>query len=176
MAEGLPDFPYYADPLADGCFEQKDITCEVCRQQREWAYVGVMYAEEEPENVCPWCVSNARAAAKYEGTFQDVHFSETASAESIEAVLTQTPSVATWNPIHWPDHCGECCQYIGNFAFERTAALTNTTTVQNDLMEIGSKTRMKPDEILIWAQGGSICLRLFRCVVCDSYRLALDLD
>jgi len=176
MAEDVPDFPYYADPLADGCFEQRAITCEVCGQQRDWVYVGVMYTEDEPESICPWCIADGRAAARFDGTFQDVSFADAASRESIDAVLTRTPSVATWNPIDWPDHCGECCTYMGDFQLEQHRHLLSLQTVQEDLAGIGGEIQLSPEELPQLAENGSLWLRLFKCRLCGVYRLALDLD
>lgn len=176
MTENLPDFPYYADPLTDGCFEERAITCEVCGQHRKWAYIGGMYAENDPESICPWCVADGSAAAKFNGMFQDASFSNTATPESVNAVLTRTPTVAFWNPIHWPDHCGECCTYVGDVQPDQHGDLLQLATIQQDLSSIGAQTRLTPEEVLNGSANGSLWLRLFNCRHCDAYRLALDLD
>ncbi|MBB5233881.1 CbrC family protein [Deinococcus budaensis] len=175
-ASALPAFPYYADPLADGCFEQRPIACEVCGQAREWAYVGGMYVEDDPETICPWCVADGRAAAKFEGTFQDVDFSETASAESVTAVLNRTPRVILWNPIHWPDHCGECCTYLGTLTPSGQPEITSHESVQQEAAVIArsmSRTWTNEDA-LDCAEQGTLTLHLFQCRTCQTYRLSPD--
>ncbi|WP_081790755.1 CbrC family protein [Deinococcus phoenicis] len=175
-AQGLLDFPYYADPLADGCFKQEAITCEVCEQRREWAYTGGLYAANEPDSLCPWCVADGSAAARFEGTFQDVYFSETASTESRSAVLERTPRVVLWNPVHWPDHCGECCTYLGTLDPSAQPQLAAQESIQweaRDLARSISAT-WTAEDLLDCAVRGTMTLHLFRCRNCETYSLSLD--
>lgn len=172
----LPDFPYYADPLADGCFEQRPITCEVCGRASEWVYAGGLYAEDEPESLCPWCVADGRAAAKFDGTFQDVTFSETTSPESMNAVMTRTPGLSMWNPIHWPDHCGECCTYLGTLTPSQQPEITSQESVQQEAAEIArsiSRT-WTAEDTLGCAEQGTLTLHLFQCRACRTYCLSPD--
>lgn len=172
----LPDFPYFADPLADGCFEARPTLCEVCGQQREWAYVRGIYAEDEPESLCPWCVADGRAAAKFDGTFQDVDFSDTASAESVSAVLTRTPRIAMWNPIHWPDHCGECCTYLGTLTPSEQPGIASQESIRREAAEIARSISQTwtADDALDCAEQGTLTLHLFQCRTCQTYALSPD--
>ncbi|GHF36747.1 hypothetical protein HNQ07_001283 [Deinococcus metalli] len=176
MTDPLPDFRYYADPYGDRTIIEEDITCRVCGAQRAWKYDGVLYAADELDAICPWCVANGHAAEKFDGCFQDVMFPEAASEESVLWVLMRTPSVASWNPFEWPEHCGECCRYIGDLRNHRHPGYIESASVQTDLFEISRKTGLTRDEVLSWADTGSIYLRLFQCVQCGTYRVILDLD
>lgn len=176
MAETLPDFPYDADPLADGRFEERVITCEVCGQRRGWAYVGGMYAVEKPSQLCPWCAADGYAAAKYQGHFQDVDFPGDPSEESRNAVLTRTPSVVLWNPILWPDHCGECCTYMGTLSPAEQAEITAQESVQREAAELARSisSSWAAQVVLECADQGTLTLHLFQCARCGTYRLSLD--
>ncbi|WP_075833301.1 CbrC family protein [Deinococcus marmoris] len=176
MSETWAEFHYYADPTGDSVFEQTSIVCSACGKHREWKYQGVFYSIHDDLVICPWCIADGLAAKKFDGEFQEADFAETASRDSVLAVRTRTPSVATWNPIFWPDHCSECCQYIGDLRNHWSVEIIESATAQADIRAIAEITRMTTGEILEWAKRGAIYLRLFQCVQCGNYRLALDLD
>ncbi|QFP75173.1 CbrC family protein [Deinococcus sp. AJ005] len=177
MSEVLPQFPYYADPVGDGRIVQQDIVCDVCEKPRNWAYVGSLYVPGgKPEFLCPWCVADGSAAAKFQGGFQDADFSENASAESVAAVMRQTPRVVIWNPIFWPDHCDECCTYFGEFIPSEQPELALRTDVLAEAQAIarGISEKWGAEDVLDCGERGSITLHLFQCRQCGTHKLSPD--
>ncbi|MFC9293951.1 CbrC family protein [Streptomyces sp. NPDC057011] len=70
MTEPLPEFPYHPDPLATGSVAAADAACACCGRDRGYLYVGPVYAVEEPAGrICPWCIADGNAAARYEAHF-----------------------------------------------------------------------------------------------------------
>lgn len=176
MSGALPQFPYYADPVGDGRIVRQDITCGVCGLARTWAYVGGIYAQEKPEALCPWCVADGQAAARYDGQFQDADFSEEANAESVLAVLRQTPRVMIWNPIFWPDHCHECCVYLGVLIPSESPELAAASDVVAEAQALARNISKQWDakDILECAESGSMTVHLFQCRQCGIHKLSLD--
>ncbi|WP_281168175.1 CbrC family protein [Sporichthya polymorpha] len=54
----LPVFRYHPDPVGTGSIEATEDTCEFCDLPRGWRYTANIYAEEEFETVCPWCIAD----------------------------------------------------------------------------------------------------------------------
>jgi hypothetical protein len=63
VSEPLPDFPYHPDPLATGSIEESPADCVSCGRARGFVYTGSVYAVEEAEPLCPWCIADGSAAA-----------------------------------------------------------------------------------------------------------------
>lgn len=171
--EALPDFPYHPDPVATGVVKRAEAVCDVCGQRREWLYTGPFYAREKPEHLCPWCVADGQAAARYDGSFHDASFDDSACPESVEAVLTRTPGLSTWNPIFWPDHHGECCAYLGDLVPDKRPELLQVPSLQEELARVARDWRTSVEDVLAGA-GEAAPLTLFQCRTCGVYRISLD--
>jgi uncharacterized protein len=127
--------------------------------------------------ICPWCLADGRAAAQFGLEFQDTYFTAEVSEESRRRVLTCTPGVRFPNPITWPDHCGECAEYLGMLSGQRHVTLLSDPTLQADLREImadyGESDAV--EEFLDWAGAENMAnLFLFRCVRCSVHRVAFS--
>ena len=91
-----PKFRYFRDPYADdgGVFDESDEPCECCGRSTGYQYRYFIYAEDEIEVICPWCIADGSAAEKFHGTFvDDVNIPEDAiSTEYREELTKRTPS------------------------------------------------------------------------------------
>lgn len=67
----LPEFKYHPNPIATGAIKTSDETCECCGRERGDIYTSTLYAEEEIEFICPWCIADGSAANKFDGLFSD---------------------------------------------------------------------------------------------------------
>jgi len=67
----LPKFKYHSDPRKSGRVVESDRVCEVCSQARGFIYSGVIYSPSDFEIVCPWCISDGSAHAKFQAEFVD---------------------------------------------------------------------------------------------------------
>jgi uncharacterized protein CbrC (UPF0167 family) len=69
--QSLPEFKYNPNALKLEIIVKGEAECPVCNKKREYAYEGPFYSAEEVEDICPWCIKDGSAAAKYDGEFQD---------------------------------------------------------------------------------------------------------
>jgi len=114
----LPQFIYHLDPISSGSITKSDAICECCGQTPGLLYAGVVYAVENVEAVCPWCIANGSAAEKFSATFFDAYFCDDddnpidMSRGDYHAVFGCTIGFATYNPIGWWVHCGTPAEYV----------------------------------------------------------------
>jgi len=116
----LPAFKYHPDPIATGCIKLSDTECVCCGKQRGYIYVGPVYSVEEFEEcICPWCIADGSAHAKFDAEFTDaagVGFYSKLSAipgSVIAEVGFRTPGFAGWQQEHWLACCGDAAAFVG---------------------------------------------------------------
>jgi uncharacterized protein CbrC (UPF0167 family) len=65
-------------------------------------YVGPIYAVETVEEVCPWCIADGSAAAKWDASFNDLYDApETVPKHVIDTISSRTPGYQTWQGNGW---------------------------------------------------------------------------
>jgi len=68
----LPKFIYHTDPIATGSVKSSDRQCRCCEQKRGYIYTASVYAKDLlGDELCPWCIADGSAAAKYDAIFSD---------------------------------------------------------------------------------------------------------
>jgi uncharacterized protein CbrC (UPF0167 family) len=60
----LPIFKYHPDPIKTGAIEVTSATCECCGIAQGFRATSTIYAKEQVETICPWCIANGSAAEK----------------------------------------------------------------------------------------------------------------
>jgi uncharacterized protein len=115
VTEPLPDFPYHPDPIATGAIAESEAVCVNCGQARGFIYTGPVYAEEDlSEALCPWCIADGTAAARFDAAFTDVDvLPDDVPAETIVRVMRRTPGFGGWQQEHWMFHCGDGAAFLG---------------------------------------------------------------
>lgn len=108
----LPQFQYHPSPFSSGAVVESDEKCECCGLARGYLYDGPVYCVTRVERVCPWCIANGSAAAKWDaeftdGDFRDRHGSSVElPAEEYDEVFRRTPGVVgALQPVSWWVHC-----------------------------------------------------------------------
>lgn len=120
MSAPIPEFRYHPDPLKTGSVAASDAACRCCEQARGYIYCGPVYAEEElEEEICPWCIADGSAAARFDTVFVDPEgigdcgrweaVSPTVAAE----VSERTPGFSGWQQERWWTHCGDAAEFLG---------------------------------------------------------------
>lgn len=72
MTDLVPTFRYHPDPVASGSVRASPVPCRCCGLARGWLYTGPVYAEEAlDEALCPWCIADGTAAARFGASFVD---------------------------------------------------------------------------------------------------------
>lgn len=70
--EPLPVFPLFRDPVGQGVIVRGEDACLACGRARGWVYTGTMYGPGDNfRKVCPWCIADGTAAAKFGCSFND---------------------------------------------------------------------------------------------------------
>ena len=89
----LPKFKYHPDPIPTGAIKVSKEICECCNQARGYMYASSIYAKEEIEFICPWCIADGFAARKFDGIFSDDYPLQQAgiSQDIISEVCERTP-------------------------------------------------------------------------------------
>lgn len=111
----LPTFVYHRDPVQTGAIESRNIVCAACGEHSPYVYLGPIFADDEVEQICPWCIEDGRAAAKFDLEFVDATACEPVADEAaVEHLVTRTPGFTGWQEERWLSHCGDFCTYIAN--------------------------------------------------------------
>ena len=102
MADTLPTYEYFPDPLRNGCIVEKQSSCLCCNRQRSFMYVGPIYATEDIEEVCPWCIADGKAVSKWLAGFNDVYLaSNEVPKDIVKTIDRRTPGYETWQGNKW---------------------------------------------------------------------------
>ncbi len=167
-------------------FEEVAGVCDVCEIPRQYRYTGLFYSQAEVNYICPWCVANGDAAAKFSGRFNDemgiegtdlgaenadgvVNVTWAISDADITQVCEQTPSYQSWQQAKWLVCCGKPCVFIDHADSAMLAPIWHE--IEADVMSNGIpvdwvKTHLRVD--------GDFAGYLFQCVDCGKYRLHID--
>lgn len=127
-AMALPTFAYQSDPVATGSIVQSPEVCERCEEARGFVYTGPIYAVEEVEFVCPWCIADGSASSAFDAEFttaEDVPGD--VPAEVLEEVFRRTPGFAGWQQERWQFHCADGAQFRGAVGYEDVLTLPGAT-------------------------------------------------
>lgn len=119
MPETLPTFVYHPDPLATGSIKPSGDACECCGQARGYEYTGPAYSVQELEVICPWCIADGSAHAKFSVEFTDrdgVGDSGcwgTVPDEVADTIAARTPGFTGWQQERWWVCCKDAAVFLG---------------------------------------------------------------
>lgn len=124
MEDSLPTFAYHPDPLATGSVLRSSDVCERCEVARGFIYAGPIYAVEEVEFVCPWCIADGSAAAAFDAEFTDVHGAPSeVPSDVLDQISRRTPGFAGWQQERWMYHCSDGAEFHGRAGYVDVAEL-----------------------------------------------------
>jgi uncharacterized protein len=116
----LPKFKYHPSPLGTGALIDSEDTCQCCGLARGYMYEGPVYCTEEIDRVCPWCIADGSASAKWnaqftDGTFFDGHGDYVDLPQEVaDEVFRRTIGVrGALQPVRWLVHCEQPAQFLG---------------------------------------------------------------
>jgi uncharacterized protein len=116
MTKVLPHFKYHPDPVGNGLVTGSDKICACCSQARGFIYRGPVYSVHDlGESICPWCIADGTAAAKFGATFtdEDQFLNAGLDAAIVETIAQRTPGYIGWQQETWLTHCDDACAYLG---------------------------------------------------------------
>ena len=112
-------FKYHKDPIRSNVFKEETTICDCCGKETPLYYCGPIYGNfDEDPKFCPDCIKNgiANQWAIDQGDKFGCQFFEDAEnvsdKEKIKELLERTPGHFTYQPLAWPSHCDDFCQFI----------------------------------------------------------------
>lgn len=173
----LPTFHYFPDPVGCGVFATAEagetIICPCCGRATRWYYSAGMYAVGQVDRLCPDCIANGAAAAKYDGEF--ISDSEPVSDPLRRDELhRRTPGFTSWQGEHWLAHCDDYMAYLGDVGM---AELTTMGIAEEVLAEYDTHAEYDAESVRTYLKpGGLMAGYLFRCLHCGVHRIWVDAD
>lgn len=121
----LPTFRYHPDPIATGSVATSGAVCRACNRARGYIYTGPVYAEIELEDaLCPWCIADGSAAARFTAEFVDpAGVGDYGRWDAVPAAVVdedakRTPAFTGWQQERWWTHCGDAAMFLGYSDFD----------------------------------------------------------
>lgn len=177
--EALPTFRYHPDPLASGSVALRRRKCRCCGRVRGAVYEGPVYAEEDLDGrLCPWCIADGSAAARFDASFvDDEDLEEGIPAAAARELGERTPGFAAWDRGLWLACCGDATAFVGpaGIAEVRAGCREVEGMLMSDLVHrLGISGGLAVRTLEALTRGGSPTVMLFRCLACRSARGYVD--
>lgn len=179
MTESLPEFPYHPDPLSTGFVERSDATCLSCDRRRGFIYTGPVYAVDElVESLCPWCVADGSAAARFEALFtDDVPVPDEVSEEVVDAITTRTVGFSGWQQEHWLYHCRDGAAFLGRAGWSDVESRPDAIeALRREHAGLGWKPEQVEEYLRDLDKDGSPTAYLFKCRHCGVHLAYSDFE
>jgi hypothetical protein len=167
-ADELPDFLYHPDPVATGAIRPNHaLVCPCCELQTGWVYESEPYGPgAQPSNLCPWCIANGKAAAKFGAEFvSDIEGD--VPAEVAEVIMKHTPGFVSWQGERWLTHCNDAAVFLGTAGWDH---LKDLPDAQAAIVEDG----WGEDALPLMTKDGDLCAYLFQCRHCKIHLAYAD--
>ena len=182
-----PVFRFCPNPLRTQSVIESSEPCQCCGKVSKYSYVVALYSHETDEEyigLCLDCISNGKAARKYKASFteRDEIANRTTDKAATEEIMYRTPSFSTWQEREWLSHCKMPCAYIGQVYIGDLLKMGIYKQVRTELAKTFYYKNMpmtvaEIDDMLIqMTEGSSLDGHLFKCTICEKYRLHTDLD
>jgi uncharacterized protein CbrC (UPF0167 family) len=173
----LPTFRFHPDPVATGSVAKQPTRCPACDQDRDHVYVGPFLSVGEVDGICPWCIADGSAAARFDGSFQDDAACEPVrKSASVDELIHRTPGYSSWQQEEWLSHCGEFCAYLGRTGARRVRELSDELRDDVIALNLAEFLDDLPAEPAVAPNQADAELHLFRCLRCGRHRLALNVS
>ena len=172
----LPSYRYHPDPLATGSVVQSSRQCLCCGQARGYIYIAPVYARGRlQKRLCPWCIADGSAAAKFDAAFSDAHQLMEAGvpADVVEEVTRRTPGYFSFQQAVWLACCGDACEFHGDAPRAELQALGGDALTEA-LSEIGWSSELWAATIENYQPGEDPAVYKFVCRYCGRARYWSD--
>ena len=156
----LPTFRYHPDPLATGSIVVSDVQCEACGKRRGYVYDGPVFAADEIDSLCPWCIADGTANSEFDAEFTDVEpLPDGIPSAVVEEICCRTPGFSGWQQERWLFHCQDGAEYLGRVGWEQIEGHDEAVAL---LLEDGWPADVLP----AITKDGDLTGYLFRCRHC----------
>lgn len=158
--------------MATGSIVESDSSCKVCERRRGFVYRGPFFAVDEVETICPWCIADGSAAARFEGEFTDLHYIgwDNVSDETKDEVLRRTPGFAGWQHETWMAHCDDAATFLGRAGSAELHRLGSEAidAIKSPLRDFRWTEEELDRYVAVLDADGEPTAYIFRCTQCGS--------
>jgi uncharacterized protein CbrC (UPF0167 family) len=175
----LPVFRYHLDPIASGSIAASDAKCACCGETRGFAYSGPAYCEAElDEALCPWCIADGSAHARFDASFCDpAGFPDAIPPETVEEIAYRTPGFSSWQQERWLTCCGDADAFLGPIGY--TELLERYPLLEGSLMmhivhELGISGATATRFLRALHRENGPTAYVFACRHCDAQMAYID--
>lgn len=178
----LPTFKYHPDPIETDSIKSSDAKCICCGQERGYIYVGPVFSVEElSEGICPWCIADGSAHAKFDAEFTDAAGVgdygswDAVPQEVVDEVAFRTPGFSGWQQERWWTHCGDAAAFLGRAGYGEVSKYGSElmNAIQRDVKMDGDSWKEYLTEL---DKDGAPCAYVFRCLHCGALGGYSDCD
>lgn len=146
--------------------------CQCCGEQTEY-FLERMYCEKDIDCICPKCVSNGKAAEKFNGEFiQAAQISKVSDKDKVDKLFKRTPGYISWQGEYWLACCNDFCAYIGDVGTKEL----ETMGITDEVFEEYDKLNEYQDAREYLVKAGSMAGYLFKCLHCGKYHIWVDTE
>jgi uncharacterized protein len=181
MPEELPKFKYHPNVAGNGLITSSEQSCMCCGQARGYIYRGPVHAiQDVNEQLCPWCIADGSAAAKFGATFTDEDQFPDAGLDAaiVETIAQRTPGYIGWQQETWLTHCDDACAYLGfPTDDELNTTLAAAVETMRDNLAIPEKQWLIMRKAYVaggFQPQGRVGLYKFQCLHCGTNLLSCD--
>lgn len=164
----IPRFVYHPDPVRTGSIIESDDECERCGMARGWMYSGPIYAVDEIEFVCPWCIADGSGASEFDAEFTTTDGSPSeVPGHVLDEIVHRTPGFEGWQQERWLFHCGDGAEFYGRAGWAEVSASPGAVeSLRTDGWPEDVLPSLRPD--------GDLTAYLFRCRHCGQFLAYAD--
>ena len=173
----LPEFKYHPDPLRNEVFcKGEPHRCDCCGRETEIWYESPFYSAEDVECLCPQCIADGSAAAKFDGAFQDsASVDPVSDPEKLRELTERTPGYHGWQQEYWLAHCDDYCAFLGYVGWKEIEEMGLAQEIEESYRQDLCGFDFADIKAYMSREGG-LTGYLFRCLHCGKHFLYADCD
>ena len=165
-------FKYHPNVYSNEIIEKESGICECC-QKTVTEYCSQIYCCDEISCICLECISNGKAAEKFDGQFiQDADTEKVDDPKKTEELFKRTPGYVCWQGENWLACCNDYCAFIGDVGTKELEEMG----IADDVFTEYNKLNGYKDAREYLVKSGSMAGYLFQCLHCGKYHLDVDAD
>jgi uncharacterized protein CbrC (UPF0167 family) len=168
----IPAFAYHSDPVATESLEESDASCDACGRARGLVYAGAVYAVQSELRICPWCIADGTAAAKFGATFSDTApwVPEGLPQAVVEEIEQRTPGFESWQGAHWLFHCNDGAAFISRVGGKELSTHPDALEmIRQECADSGWDAEQTEAYLDAMHADGEVTGYLFRCIQCGAH-------
>lgn len=155
---------------------EKNSRCACCEQERDVMYIGPIYCVNDVSEVCPWCIADGSAAAKWSASFNDLYnIPESVPQHVVRTIDSRTPGYSTWQGNRWLFSKDDALVFVGEVIGSAIVRKNETEKVhacRNALVDWNFPSDFDLSNVVI---GGQPAIYLFQDKDTAEYKAYADM-